>query len=270
LWGNYLNTTESFNDKVLKSFQKNAPEYKVEDSLINGRPNNPSGWLTFNQFFARQLNPGLRPIARPTENTVVTCPADCTFVAKYDIGPDSSIPEIKIKGTHKFANVEDLLKDSKYKKFFENGTFVHYFLGPYSYHRFHTPVAGRIEECYALQGLVYLDVDIKENGQFDAPDSSKGGYEFNQARGIITIDTTNSPYGDVGIVAVIPIGMAQVSSVNMYATVGQDVQKGCEFGYFLFGGSDIIVLFQEGINPKISTTDQYRLYGTEIAKCTTK
>ncbi|NAS30812.1 phosphatidylserine decarboxylase [Flavobacteriaceae bacterium R38] len=266
LWGSFLNTTESFNDEILKSFQKYAPQYKVEDSMINGKPNNPSGWLTFNQFFARELNPGLRPIDSPDNNLVVTSPADCTFKAIYQINENSELPDIPIKKTHKFASIVDLLEGSNYKNHFANGTFVHYFLGPYSYHRFHAPIAGVVKECYPIHGLVYLDVHINKN-QFDAPDSSEDAYEFAQARGIITIDTTDSPYGNIGVVTIIPVGMCQVSSVNMTATVGQNLLKGDEFGYFLFGGSDIIVLFQDGIDPQISEATNYRLYGTKIADC---
>jgi phosphatidylserine decarboxylase len=266
VWGDYLNTTESFNDEVLKSFMEESPMYRIEDSMVDGRPNNPSGWLTFNQFFARELNPGLRPISSPADNTVITSPADCTFRKKYSIGANSEIDKIVVKGTHKFANVKDLLVDSPYADQFANGTFVHYFLGPYSYHRFHTPAAGLLRECRKVQGLVYLDVNISGD-QFDAPDSSQGGYEFNQARGIVMLDTSCSPNGDVGLVAVVPIGMCQVSSVNMTAVVGNNMDKGEEFGYFLFGGSDIIVLFQEGVNPDILTSSQYRHYGTTIATC---
>ncbi len=272
LWGSFLNTTDSFNDEILNSFKYDSPKYRVQDSLIggtlDGRPNSPSGWLTFNQFFARELNPGLRPVASPGDNTVVTCPADCTFKAQYGIDANSAIPEITIKKTHKYANIADLLEGSKYKDAFANGTFVHYFLGPYSYHRFHTPVSGVMEECYPVKGKVYLNVNITDN-QFDAPDGSEDAYEFTQARGVVTMDTTNSPFGNVGIVAIIPIGMAQVSSVNMTATTGKTYLKGDEFGYFLFGGSDIIVLFQEGVNPLIDTNLNYRLYGTQIARCTT-
>lgn len=265
-WGSFLSTTDSFDQDILDSFIKYAPKYRVEDSMINGRPNKPGGWKTFNEFFARELNPGLRPIDSPNDNLIVTSPADCTFKATYPIRPDSTIPEITIKKTHKFASIEDLLKDSKYKSEFANGVFVHYFLGPYSYHRFHTPVAGMVRECYAVKGLVYLDVNIVNN-HFDAPDSAEGGYEFAQARGIITVDTKDSPSGDVGIVATIPVGMCQVSSVNMTAAVGSNVAKGDEFGYFLFGGSDIIVLFQAGANPQIITNNNYRHYGTRIATC---
>ena len=200
-WGSFLDTTESFNDEILESFIKDSPKYAVQDSMIDGRPNAPSGWLTFNQFFARELNPGLRPISSPTDNSVIASPADCTYRNTYSIDPDSTIPEIKIKKTHKFASIEHLLDGSPYASAFANGTFVHYFLGPYSYHRFHTPVAGLLRECRAVKGLVYLDVNLTNN-QFDAPDSSQGGYEFAQARGILILDTSESAYGDVGLVGV--------------------------------------------------------------------
>ena len=69
LWGRFLDTTESFNTEILATWCKESPRYRIEDSMIPDewkpgqlRPNNPSGWLTFNQFFARELNPGLRPI----------------------------------------------------------------------------------------------------------------------------------------------------------------------------------------------------------------
>jgi len=264
-WGNFLNTTESFNDDILQSFIDLSPEYRVEDSMVNGEPNNPSGWLTFNQFFARELNPGLRPISRPADNAVPVMPADCTFKAMYPIDSNSEIPGITVKQTHDYASIPHLIKGSQYEEAFAGGTFVHYFLGPYSYHRFHMPVAGVLKECYAERGLVYLDVNLSD-GQFDAPDSSEGGYEFYQARGVVTIDTTGSKFGDLGIVAVIPVGMCHVSSVNMIAQPGAVMQKGEEFGFFLFGGSDIILLFQEGkVNPDAINTDtSYRHYGTPI------
>jgi hypothetical protein len=60
--------------------------------------------------------------------------------------------------------------------------------------------------------------------------------------------------------------MCQVSSVNMTAKPGSNVLKGDEFGYFLFGGSDIIVLLQEGVDPLINTSSDYHNYGSWIAK----
>ena len=52
---------------------------------------------------------------------------------------------------------------------------------------------------------------------------------------------------DFGLCAILPVGMSQISSVNITdnVKVGNYVQKGDELGYFLFGGSDIVMLFEE-------------------------
>jgi len=208
----------------------------------------------------------LRPVDSPMDNLVVTSPADCSFRAKYQIDSESNIPQIRIKKTHTYASVKDLLKDSRYKDDFAGGTFVHYYLAPFSYHRLHFPVSGVLKEAYTLSGKAYSNAQIEKH-QFQDPDTSKSGYEFSQERGILTIETKNSPYGDVGIIAVIPVGMSQVSSVTMTAQTGKTFLKGEEFGYFQYGGSDCIVLFQKGLNPKIDESNKYRYYGTKIATC---
>lgn len=88
---------------------------------------------------------------------------------------------------------------------------------------------------------------------------------------MLTVETSQSPDGNVGIVAVVPIGMRQVSRVNMTHGVGQPCRKGDEFGYFTFGGSDIIILFQEGTDPQYNQDffdvggPPYSNYGTKLA-----
>jgi len=236
-------------------------------------PNNPSGWKTWNQFFARELNPGLRPITSPEDNTVICSPADCTYRMDYPISDTNVVgngSEVRLKSTHSIGKISDLLSGLECHGEFAGGTFVHYFLGAYSYHRFHAPVAGKVIDCKTIPGKVYLNVRIKD-GQFDAPDNSEdgGGYEFSQARGVIVLDTKGSPYGDIGLVAVIPVGMSQVSAVRMTATKGSTLQKGDEFGYFMFGGSDIIMLFQKGRVQEILGSKEYSRYGTKVVvgKC---
>ncbi|CAG9297563.1 phosphatidylserine decarboxylase [Celerinatantimonas diazotrophica] len=268
-WGDYLNTTDSFNNEILKTFIDD-PEFRVSESLVDGKPNSPSGWLTWNQFFARELNPGTRPISCQGNNHYPTFPADCHYRACYHIDEKGNIPEITVKGTHKYNNIQKLLDDEteKYAKEFFGGTFVHYFLGPYSYHRFHTPVSGLVEECRAVTGRTYLQVNI-EDGQFNAPDDSENGYEFSQSRGIVIIDTAKSEDGDIGLVATLPIGMAHVSSVHMTHEVGTMAKKGDEFGYFLFGGSDIIMLFgpkQKAFDKIRTDSTVYNLVGELVVK----
>jgi len=251
-WGSFLNTPASLTPETLQSFE-NDPEYNIPE-YSNDKPN----WKSFNTFFYRQLNATqpdgspMRPIVNPYDNTFVTSPADCTFKAIYLVDGSGNVidnegraTQVKLKQTHTIGNISELLGPdaSQYASDFYNGTFVHYFLSPFDYHRFHTPVYGQVLYLGAVPGNVYLDVNIK-SGQFDAPDNAEDGYEFTQARGILVIDTGDD---SIGKILVAPIGMAQVSSVNMYSEQlqGMKVHKGQEFGYFAFGGSDIIMVFQQ-------------------------
>jgi len=290
VWGKFCDSPDSISPETIYSFYELSPKFEVLDCMIpmneedrpevlpefticnrDGEPlipNNPSGWKTWNQLFARELNPGLRPIISPEDNTAICSPADCTYRMHYPISETNLVGsgnDVRLKSTHSIGNISDLLSGLECNEEFAGGTFVHYFLGAYSYHRFHAPVAGKVMDCRTIPGKVYLNVRIND-GQFDAPDNSEdgGGYEFSQARGVIVLDTKGSPYGDIGLVAVIPVGMCQVSAVRMTATKGSSLQKGDEFGYFMFGGSDIIMLFQKGRVRKILDGTEYNKYGTKV------
>lgn len=224
--GKFLDTQESA--KGISTFSKDR-RFHMEEAAQN-----PGGWMSFNQFFARALKPGRRPITGLCDDTVIVSPADSVFKRASPISDNLNITVKNIP-----FSIAELLKDSPYKDRFEGGSFMHGFLNVTDYHRFHTPVGGVIREVRNIPGKVYLDVGRKENGTYFAKDGT--GYQFTQQRGFIIIE---SP--EVGFVAVLPIGMAQVSSVMLNAEVGSTLTKGEEFGFFQFGGSDIIMLFQKG------------------------
>ncbi len=134
---------------------------------------------------------------------------------------------------------------------------MHSYLSAHDYHRFHVPVRGVVREVRKIPGQVILDVIKKEDGSLDMIDGT--GYQFTQARGLIIIE---SP---IGLVAVLPIGMGQVSSVNLTAEVGASLAKGEEFGYFTFGGSDIIVMFEKDKVRITAQIDTHYNQGKKIA-----
>ena len=77
-----------------------------------------------------------------------------------------------------------------------------------------------------------------------------------QNRGLVVID---SP---VGLVAVLPMGMGQVSSVVVTAEEGRVLRKGEEISYFQFGGSDIVMVFEAAANVEFTATvGQHYKYG---------
>jgi len=223
-WGSFLDTTESAKD--LETFYTD-PIYHIDDYMKA-----PSGWLTYNQFFARHVRPGKRPIDGLCDDSVIVSPADSVFQGQWKIDEDS---KITVKGLK--WSVHKLLDGSPFKDKFKGGIYIHMFLNVNDYHRLHVPVGGIVREIRNIPGRVILDVIKKEDGSLDVVDGDT--YQFTQDRGLIIIE---SP---VGLVAVLPIGMAQVSSVNLTAQVGVRLAKGEEFGYFTFGGSDIVVMFEK-------------------------
>ncbi|MCX5786975.1 MAG: phosphatidylserine decarboxylase [Elusimicrobia bacterium] len=234
-WGAFLNTPESA--RGLSSFFSD-PSYHIGDYYVS-----PSGWLTFNQFFARQVRPGKRPVDGPRDDSVVVSPADSVYQGQWPIKDDS---KITVKGLT--WSILSLLDGSPYQDKFRGGVFTHSFLDVNDYHRFHVPVGGLVKEVRKIPGNVTMDVIKKPDGSLDVVDGT--GYQFTQDRGLIVID---SP---LGMTAVLPIGMAQVSSVTLTAEVGAVLSKGEEFGFFSFGGSDIVTLFEAGkvrLDAKIGT-----------------
>ena len=137
-------------------------------------------------------------------------------------------------------------------------------LPPSAYHRFHLPVAGRLLESFVTHGQVYMQVDLQD-GRLASLDRADTGYEFFQTRGVVVVDTANSPEGDLGLVGIVPVGMSHVASVVLTGRPGVELAKGDEFGYFQFGGSDIVLLFQRGVELDLDTSDGFRHVGSRAA-----
>ena len=238
-WGAFLDTADSVTVESVLSFQ-DSPPFNMDEYMPP-----PSGYRTFNQLFARHVKPGMRPIAAIGDPRVIVSAADSTVVGWWEINQHA---KIRVKTLE--WSVLELLDGSPYQDRFKGGMFIHSFLNTTDYHRLHVPVGGTVLESRVIHGQVYLDVvaekvdsdshRLRAVRQFDALDGT--GYQFAQARGLLVLDTP------IGLVAVLPIGMAQVSSVVMTADVGKNLHKGEEFSYFQFGGSDHIVLFEARAN----------------------
>ena len=258
--GQFLDTHESLTAESEQTFY-DSPSYNMNEYV---RPH--GGWNTFNQLFARHFKPGYRPIAAISDQTTIVSPADSTFGGQWEIRKDSHVTVKKLNW-----KICELLEGSPFKDRFEGGLFMHAFLGPADYHRQHAPVGGKVLEARVIHNQVYLEVEAVEilettdkhslhlKAAYDSFDTP--GYQFAQSRGLIVLDTP------IGLVAVLPIGMCQVSSVIITAEVGVTIRKGEELSYFQFGGSDIILLFESSANVCFSAqrTLHYKM-GAKIAQ----
>lgn len=244
-WGSYLDTLESA--KEVKSFRAN-PMFNWDEYMPP-----PSGYQTFNQFFARHVKPGMRPVAAIGDDAILVAPADSRFVGWWQVSQKSHIyvqeNKLSIKGIE--WSIHQLLEGSEYADRFKGGIFTHSFLDTFDYHRWHAPVRGRVLEARVLQGQAYLEVGTKlatvdGEKRLVLADRDGTGYQFVQTRGLVVLE---SP---VGLVACLPMGMAQVSSVVITAEVGVTLRKGEELGYFQFGGSDFVMVFERATSAQLT------------------
>ncbi|XP_019232956.1 PREDICTED: phosphatidylserine decarboxylase proenzyme 2-like isoform X3 [Nicotiana attenuata] len=183
---------------------------------------------TFNEFFIRELKPGARPIAFIERDDIAVCAADCRLMVFNSVA--DSI-RFWIKG-RKFS-IQGLLGNEACSSAFVNGALVIFRLAPQDYHRFHFPVSGTIEKFIEIPGCLYTVNPIAVN--------SKYCNVFTENKRVVSIISTEY-FGKVAFVA---IGATMVGSINFSRKEGDYVKKGDEFGYFSFGGSTVICVFEK-------------------------
>jgi phosphatidylserine decarboxylase precursor len=244
-WGKHLDAEVSWNDDYYQ-MALSDPAF----GLQHGWYEDPSNWKTFNQFFARYLrSPEMRPIASPNDNSVVISCADSQPQGVWTIDSNSNIvvaEGVAVKSATIHSIVKLLGEDSQYKDAFASGTFTHSFLDVNDYHRYHFPLGGIIKEVRIIPGINPLGGVMSwdaENLRV-AFDPSDIGWQMIEARGCVIMETDS-----FGLVALLPIGMAAIGSVNFEQNIkpGLVIKKGDMLGHFAFGGSDFIMLFQSKV-----------------------
>ena len=259
-WGDFLDTPASA--EHIDSFRTD-PAFRWDEYMPP-----PSGYRTFNQFFARHVRPGQRPVAAIADAAVVVSPADAVFIGAWRVGGDSTIyvedPAVDVKGVS--WTIRQLLAGSAHADRFAGGTFLHVALRTYDYHRWHAPVPGRVLEARVVQGQAWLDVEAVTTIVDGVPTKTlhaiEGtGYQFVQMRAVVILE---SPYG---LVACVPVGMGHVSSVVVTAQPGVTLRKGEEMGYFQFGGSDVVLVFERDCQLELTCrVDQHYVQGSAIGR----
>lgn len=265
-WGDWLSTPESWCDTYFNSVYSD-PDWRFD----KGWYGHTNTYHTFNEFFARPLvSPDMRPIG---ESEVVSC-NDGWPKGLWQIDENSQLvypeQEAVIMKTAKLSSVSDLIGEgSAYRNAFAGGTFTHSFLDVNDYHRYHCPVDGKIVELRHIQGVdAGGGITFWDNEQKIYYYENEVGFQMVETRACAIIETA-----DYGLVAMLPIGMSQICSVNWTEGlhVGQDVHRGDEIGYFLFGGSDIVLLFQKGVDVKyLPAPDTHILMGESLMKLSKK
>ncbi len=108
----------------------------------------PSEYHTLQEFFTRELKPGVRPLDPDSQS--ILCPVDGRVM---QVGTIEAGTLLQAKGW-RFA-VSDLLGDAEWAAPFADGTACTLYLSPGDYHRIHMPLTGSVEALHYLPGHLY-------------------------------------------------------------------------------------------------------------------
>ena len=181
-------------------------------------------FTSFNEFFYRKLKPAARPVDAATDSVVF--PADGRHLG---FAKASAMEGVYVKGQR--FDLGRLLGDDDLAKQFADGAAVFSRLCPVDYHRFHFPVSGVPGNARLINGPLYSVNPLALRDRL--------AILWENKRFITEIETEQ-----LGRVLMLEIGATNVGSVHHTFVPTRSVEKGEEKGYFAFGGSATLTLFE--------------------------
>ena len=200
------------------------------------------GFKSWNDFFTRKLKPGMRPIAEPNDNKVIVSASDSNV---YSIQHNVKKVDWFWVKAQPYSLNDMLNNDESIVDQFVGGDVYQAFLSATKYHRWHSPVTGTIKKAYIKQGTYYSGTE-SQGMDPGSPNFSQGYIAHVATRAIIYIEADDP---QIGLIVVIPVGMAEVSSCVIPDKIkpGYRIRKGEELGYFQYGGSTYCLIFRPGV-----------------------
>lgn len=203
----------------IKNFNINMDEFLPEEGRKISDP-----YSSFNKFFIRKFKPGKREFVSGEK---FPAPAE----ARY-FGFDNNSDEVTFPVKGAYLRAKDLIASSDFAKF-ENGPVVVARLCPVDYHRFHFPDDGNITRHYPVAGKLHSVNPIALQSRADI--------FITNERYVSILETKN-----FGTVAYIEVGATCVGKIVLSHDHNSSFKRGDEKGYFLFGGSTVIILGEAG------------------------
>jgi len=225
--GSEFSKTLTSSEKTTEIQDKWITTYGVDMTLFV--PSDYTQYSSVNDWFTRHINSSFRPISFPNDDTVVTSPADCRTIGFEHVGTDQ---EIWLKGDP-FTVSQIVNGDSVFNEF-SSASIIISRLSPQDYHRYHAPTTAVVRRIFHIGGG-YQSVDSNAV-------SSGNEVLVKNVRTVLVLDVDLGSQNTT--VLMVMVGANCVGSVQITATVGSTITKGSEVGYFQFGGSTIVTIYQ--------------------------
>lgn len=184
-----------------------------------------NGYKSFDDFFIRHLKANSRKMPQNPHAAII--PAD----GRYRFFPNIDAADtFFVKGQR--LNLAALLQSQELADTYAQGTLVFGRLCPTDYHRFHFPLAGFAGPPHLINGPLYSVNPLALRKNIAILTENK--------RVITHLDTPT-----FGKVLLLEIGATAVGTIHQTFSPQSHIERGQEKGYFSFGGSAILLLFQK-------------------------
>lgn len=275
-WGRFLGSpasgacldgwlSQAAQELIAAKGNNGATGYTFQELFVCPDPSAPRlGFASWDAFFVREFRDGVRPVEAPDDDDDDDGAApppypDPTLVITNAC---ESAPLQVRKGIRLFDafylkgqpySLANMLNCSRHAAEFAGGTVYQAFLSALSYHRWHAPVSGRVVALECVPGTYFSENWFEGLAGAQDPDGhDPAGPSLSQpylsavaTRGIVYIEARNPR---IGLMAIVFIGMSDVSSCEFTVEEGQEVTKGQQLGMFHFGGSSHCMLFRPGVD----------------------
>ncbi|MGZ3787966.1 MAG: phosphatidylserine decarboxylase [Bacteriovorax sp.] len=200
----------------------------MEDYLPEeGRPSE-SPYSSFNQFFIRRFKEGKREFVQTADEMPAF--SEARYFGYSCVHDEERVP---VKGV--YLKPKALLSNVTWEQTFHDGPLLLARLCPVDYHRFHYPDDGVVLDDYRVSGHLHSVNPLALKAKQDILITNE--------RHVTIIETKN-----FGKLAYIEVGAVCVGKIVQSKPLmkGQSFKRGEEKGYFLFGGSTVIVIGEKG------------------------
>lgn len=240
------------NDSFGNWLSADAREYLSLDEYVYDPAKPHGGFKSWNEFFIRRFKnlDASRPLAPDPTGKVVISPVDGqVFLISKQVQREAAF---EIKGEQYYLT--DLLAEpanSPLLRPFVDGLAVQVVLMPFNYHRWHSPVTGKIKKVRTVPGYFFAQPAPNQDYAQSFPFLS-----HINTRTIVFIEPENPAIGEM---ALIFVGLTEVSSCIATVKEGDSVRRGDEIGHFAFGGSTCCILFDRSKLASLDITDNTTL-----------
>ena len=194
----------------------------IRNNQIDMSPYQPAVYRSYNEFFSRKIRPEMRPVDRQEDHLIAPCDSKLTVLP---IAPDA-----RLWLKHTEYTVESLVRSRELAEKYKGGYALVFRLTVSDYHRYCYVDDGEKEENVRIPGVLHTVNPIANDHYPIYKENAREYSILHSAR-----------FGDVLMMEVGALLVGKI--VNLHGKAS--VHRGQEKGYFQFGGSTVVLLFEK-------------------------